>query len=58
MIIRYVLCQWTLIIYFCIICRFLGWRQEECTPGGCFVELSVQLAIVFMGKQFVLSVME
>ena len=43
---------------FCIICRFLGWRQEECTPGGCFVELSVQLAIVFMGKQFVLSVME
>ena len=38
--------------------RILGWRQEECAPGGCFVELSIQLAIVFMGKQFVLSIME
>ena len=38
--------------------RFLNWRQEECAPGGCFVELSVQLAIIFMGKQFVLSIME
>ena len=38
--------------------RFLGWRQEECAPGGCFMELSIQLAIVFMGKQFMLSVME
>ena len=38
--------------------RFWGWRQEECAPGGCFVELSIQLAIVFMGKQFMLSIME
>ena len=36
----------------------MNWRQEECAPGGCFVELSVQLAIIFMGKQFVLSIME
>jgi len=38
--------------------RFLNLRQEECAPGGCFVELSVELAIIFMGKQFVLSIME
>merc|ERR1719427_2488965 len=38
--------------------RWFGWRQEECSPGGCFVELCVQLAIIFMGKQFLLSVME
>ena len=36
----------------------MNWRQEECSPGGCFVELSIQLAIIFMGKQFLLSVME
>ena len=38
--------------------RILNLRQEECAPGGCFVELSVELAIIFMGKQFVLSIME
>ena len=38
--------------------RFMKWRQEECSPGGCFVELSIQLAIIFMGKQFLLSIME
>ena len=43
---------------FTLFSRFWGWRQEECAPGGCFVELSIQLAIVFMGKQFMLSIME
>jgi len=38
--------------------RYLGYRQEECSPGGCFMELCIQLAIIFMGKQFLLSVME
>jgi len=38
--------------------RFFNWRQEECSPGGCFIELCIQLAIIFMGKQFMLSVME
>ena len=38
--------------------RIFGWRMEECSPGGCFVELSIQLAIIFMGKQFVQSIFE
>jgi len=38
--------------------RFMEWRQEECSPGGCFIELCIQLAIIFMGKQFMLSIME
>lgn len=38
--------------------RFMDWRQEECSPGGCFIELCIQLAIIFMGKQFMLSIME
>jgi len=38
--------------------RYFGYRQEECSPGGCFMELCIQLAIIFMGKQFLLSVME
>jgi len=38
--------------------RFFNVRQEECSPGGCFVELSIQLATIFMGKQFLLSVVE
>ena len=38
--------------------RFLGFRQEECSPGGCFMELCLQLAIIFVGKQFFLSVVE
>ena len=38
--------------------RFLGYRQEECSPGGCFMELCMQMAIIFVGKQFVLSVVE
>ncbi|XP_059080629.1 anoctamin-1-like [Tigriopus californicus] len=38
--------------------RFLGHRQEECSPGGCFMELCLQMAIIFVGKQFLLSVVE
>ena len=39
-------------------CIFSGYRQEECSPGGCLMELCVQLAIIFVGKQFVLSIWE
>merc|ERR1719427_2453414 len=38
--------------------RIMSWRQEECSPGGCFIELCIQLAIIFIGKQFMLSIME
>lgn len=30
---------------------FLSYQQEECGIGGCFVELSIQLAIIMIGKQ-------
>lgn len=30
---------------------FLNYQQEECGIGGCFVELSIQLAIIMVGKQ-------
>lgn len=35
-----------------------GQRQEECSPGGCYMELCMQMAIIFVGKQFLLSVVE
>ncbi|CAG0891673.1 unnamed protein product [Cyprideis torosa] len=38
--------------------RLFGYRQEECSPGGCFVELCIQLAIIMVGKQALNSVME
>jgi len=38
--------------------RFMSWRQEECSPGGCFIELCIQMAIIFIGKQFMMSVVE
>jgi len=38
--------------------RFLGYRQEECAPGGCFMELTVQMAMIFVGKQFLAQIME
>ena len=38
--------------------RLFSYRQEECQPGGCFMELTIQLAIIFMGKQFLLSILE
>ena len=38
--------------------RFFGYRQEECSPGGCLLELSVQLAIIMIGKQAMNTVVE
>ena len=38
--------------------RIFGYRQEECGPGGCYMELCLQLAIIFVGKQFLLGIVE
>ena len=38
--------------------RLFGFRQEECNPGGCFMELTIQLAVLFMGKQFLMGIVE
>ena len=38
--------------------RILGYRQEECSPGGCLMELCIQMAIIFVGKQFMMSIVE
>ena len=35
-----------------------GGRQEECDPGGCLSELTMQLAVVMVGKQFINNVQE
>lgn len=31
--------------------RVFGYRQEECGAGGCLLELSIQLAVIMVGKQ-------
>ena len=36
----------------------LGSRQEECQPGGCLFELTFQLVIIMVGKQFINNVQE
>lgn len=38
--------------------RILGFRQEECSPGGCLLELCIQLTIIMVGKQALSSAME
>ena len=38
--------------------RLFGYRQEECAPEGCFMEVAVQMAMVFLGKQQILQLME
>ena len=38
--------------------RIFGYRQEECSPAGCYMELTLQLAIIFVGKQFLLGIVE
>ncbi|XP_050308203.1 anoctamin-1-like isoform X2 [Anthonomus grandis grandis] len=38
--------------------KVFGYRQEECNPGGCLMELTIQLAIIMIGKQAVTSVLE
>ncbi|XP_076344268.1 anoctamin-1-like isoform X2 [Tachypleus tridentatus] len=35
-----------------------GYRQEECVAGGCLLELSLQLAIIMVGKQSINAVLE
>ena len=41
-----------------IMSSFSGQRLEECSPGGCYMELCMQMAIIFVGKQFLLSFVE
>ncbi|KAG7304247.1 hypothetical protein JYU34_011185 [Plutella xylostella] len=38
--------------------RLFGHRQEECSPGGCLLELSIQLAIIMVGKQVINTAVE
>ncbi|XP_037087083.1 anoctamin-1-like [Pollicipes pollicipes] len=38
--------------------RIFGYRQEECGPGGCLWELTMQLAIIMVGKQALLTIWE
>ncbi|XP_053669255.1 anoctamin-4 [Anopheles marshallii] len=38
--------------------RILGLRQEECSPGGCLMELCIQLAIIMVGKQAIGAITE
>ncbi|XP_018567223.1 anoctamin-5 isoform X2 [Anoplophora glabripennis] len=35
-----------------------GYRQEECGPGGCLMELCIQLGIIMVGKQAMNTVLE
>lgn len=38
--------------------RIFGYRQEECSPGGCLMELCIQLAIIMIGNQTMNSILE
>ncbi|XP_033214628.1 anoctamin-5-like [Belonocnema kinseyi] len=38
--------------------RIFGKRQEECSPGGCLMELCIQLTIIMVGKQALSTAME
>ncbi|KAK7868057.1 hypothetical protein R5R35_007504 [Gryllus longicercus] len=38
--------------------RIFKFRQEECSPGGCLMELCIQLAIIMVGKQAMNSILE
>ncbi|XP_019864929.1 anoctamin-5 isoform X2 [Aethina tumida] len=38
--------------------KIFGYRQEECGPGGCLMELCIQLAIIMIGKQAMNTVLE
>ncbi|NXP13438.1 ANO7 protein, partial [Thinocorus orbignyianus] len=37
---------------------FLGVRSEECSPGGCFIELAQELLVIMVGKQIINNVQE
>ncbi|XP_076618287.1 anoctamin-1-like isoform X1 [Colletes latitarsis] len=38
--------------------RFFEYRQEECGPGGCLMELCIQLSIIMIGKQAMNTILE
>nr|XP_053652802.1 anoctamin-1-like [Cherax quadricarinatus] len=38
--------------------RIFGFRKEECEPGGCLIELSVQLATIMIGRQAINAALE
>ncbi|OAD54669.1 Anoctamin-1 [Eufriesea mexicana] len=38
--------------------RFFKYRQEECGPGGCLMELCIQLSIIMIGKQTMNTILE
>ncbi|XP_014471955.1 PREDICTED: anoctamin-1 isoform X2 [Dinoponera quadriceps] len=38
--------------------RFFDLRQEECGPGGCLLELCIQLSIIMIGKQAMNTILE
>ncbi|XP_052128356.1 anoctamin-1 [Frankliniella occidentalis] len=38
--------------------RLFGFRKEECGPGGCLMELCIQLAIIMVGKQAMNTLLE
>lgn len=38
--------------------RIFKLRQEECSPGGCFMELCIQLVIIMVGKQALNAILE
>ncbi|CAH1155880.1 unnamed protein product [Phaedon cochleariae] len=38
--------------------KIFGYRQEECMPGGCLMELTIQLAIIMIGNQAMNTVVE
>lgn len=38
--------------------RIFDSRQEECGPGGCLLELCIQLSIIMIGKQAMNTILE
>ncbi|CAF2057104.1 unnamed protein product [Rotaria magnacalcarata] len=38
--------------------KILNLRQEECTQGGCLMELAIQLGIIMIGKQALSNIQE
>jgi len=38
--------------------RIFNLRQEECGPGGCLMELCIQLTIIMIGKQAINAILE
>ncbi|KAL5275208.1 ANO1.2 family protein [Megaselia abdita] len=38
--------------------KIFDYRQEECSSGGCLTELSIQLAIIMVGKQAMNTILE